>query len=240
MPAPKPRKMTAKEQIEILSAKITPGRFAKMRHAAANRTRRLTVVLEDIFQAHNAAAALRSCDAFGVQEVHFIENKYRLRISRNVDMGVSKWQDLIRHTSPTARYQKNGMPKDLETRPEEIANTRAALQGLKERGFRLAAAAVGAENSIGEIPTDKPVALLIGTELTGLSPAALEMADFEFSAPMAGFAQSLNLSVFAGICLDRLSDKMRREPSWYLSEAERDALLLNWLKISIADWQSFI
>lgn len=232
--------MTVKEQIKILSGRVSAPRFAKMRRAAENRTRRLTVVLEDVFQAHNAAAVLRNCDAFGLQEAHFIENKYRLRISHNVDMGVSKWQDLHRYTSPLARYCKNGMPKDLREYPEEAENTRAALRAVKARGYAIAAAALGAEASIDDVPVDRPVALLIGTELTGLSAAAMEMADFKFAMEMSGFAQSLNLSVFTGICLERLSSKMRGLPDWNLPEEERDELLLNWLKISIANWRDFV
>jgi len=60
--------MTTKEQIKILSAHVSESRFAKMLRAVSYRTRKLTVVLEDIFQPHNAAAVLRNCDAFGLQE----------------------------------------------------------------------------------------------------------------------------------------------------------------------------
>ena len=99
--------MTTQEQIKILSAKVSESRFAKMQRAASLRTRMLTVVMEDIFQPHNAAAVLRNCDAFGLQEVHLIENKFRMRISSNVDMGVSKWQDVFKYTSPLAKVQRN-------------------------------------------------------------------------------------------------------------------------------------
>lgn len=223
--------MTTREKIEELSGKITASRFAKMARAAENRTRYLTVVLEDIFQPHNAAAVLRNCDAFGLQEVHFIENKFRLRISDNVDTGVSKWQDVFRHTSPFARIQKNGMPKDHTVSPKEEANTRRALAEVKSRGYALAASVVGAEGGIDDIPLDRPLALMIGTELTGLTAAAREMADYTFSAEMLGFAQSFNLSVFSALCLSNLSARLRKTDKWKMSQAERDELLLRWLEL---------
>ncbi len=232
--------MTIQQQIEILSRQITQSRFEKMRRAANFRTRYLTVVLEDIFQPHNAAAVLRNCDAFGLQQVHFIENKFRLRISNNVDMGVSKWQDVFRYTSPLARIQRNGMPKDHNVYPEEVENTRRALDDIRAKGYVLAASVLGAKASLDDIPTDKPIALMVGTELTGLSETAQEMADISFSVDMLGFAQSFNLSVFSALCLSSLSRRIRENQQWQLSDFERDELLLNWLKISIPDWQKFI
>lgn len=232
--------MTTSEKIEILSARISPTRFAKMVHAAANRTRRLTVVLEDVFQPHNAAAVLRNCDAFGLQEVSFIENKFRLRISSNVDTGVSKWQTVRRYTSPLARIQKNGMPKDHTVYPEEVENTRRALSDLRSRGYVLAASVLGAPAKLPDVPLDKPLALMIGTELTGLSRAAQEMADFTFSVDMLGFAQSFNLSVFSALCLSNFSARGRLRPDWLLDAEQRNELLLEWLKISVSNWRDLI
>ncbi len=224
--------MTTREQIEILSRKITQSRFEKMSRVASLRTRALTVVLEDIFQPHNAAAVLRNCDAFGLQEVHLIENKFRSRISNHVDMGVSKWQDVFKYTSPLARIQRNGMPKDHNVYPEEIENTRNALNAIRSRGYVLVASVLGAKSTLDDIPTDKPIALMVGTELTGLSQTAQEMADYSFSIDMLGFAQSFNLSVFSALCLSRLSERIRACDNWKLSEQEREELLLKWLKIS--------
>ena len=76
--------MTASEKIEFLSAKLKPTRVELMRRALKWRTRRITVVLEDVFQSHNASAVLRSCDAFGIQEAHIIENRNKFIPSRNV------------------------------------------------------------------------------------------------------------------------------------------------------------
>lgn len=229
--------MPRHEKIEALCARLSPSRVALMRRALEWRTRRLTVVLEDIFQSHNASAVLRTCDALGIQEAHVIENRNRFVLSRNVDMGASKWMDVRRYALPTARRRRSNEPRELGIGEDCLANTRAALEGLKSRGFLLAASTLrpGASD-ISEVPVDRPVAVLIGTELTGLTRAAHDMADVLFSVPMLGFVQSMNLSVFSALCLSSLAGRMRaHSDEWKLSGAERDELMLDWLGRCLAD-----
>ena len=91
-------------------------------------------------------------------------------------------------------------------------------------------------SDISEVPVDRPVAVLIGTELTGLTRAAHDMADVLFSVPMLGFVQSMNLSVFSALCLSSLAGRMRaHSDEWKLSGAERDGLMLDWLGRCLAD-----
>ena len=102
---------------------------------------------------------------------------------------------------------------------------------MRARGYSIVASTLreGA-GGISDVPVDRPLALMIGTELTGLSQVAHENADFLFSIPMFGFAQSFNLSVFSALCLSDLSGRMRAlDDSWKLSDSEREALLLEWL-----------
>ena len=225
------------ESISRLSKRITPQRYEKMLRVLNCRTRRLTMVLEDVYQEHNASAVLRSCDAFGIQDVHIIENKYSLRLSRRVDMGASKWQTIHRYTSGDAKRVKGGTRKDYPETELHRRNTLAALEKIREKGYFLAASTLeeGAAG-IDDIPVDRPVAVLVGTELTGLSPSARNMADMAFSLPMLGFAQSFNLSVFSAICLSHLSEKMRAySRDWELPEDEKQELLLQWLKLSVSE-----
>ncbi len=222
---------SAKAQIESLAAEITPERYSKLLRALANRTRKICVVLEDVFQSHNAAAVLRNCDAFGIQDIWFIENKYKVKISDNVDMGVSKWQTIHKFTSSSAIFCRSGMPKPKVPQPFESENSRNALLEIKKRGYALVASVIDSSAvSLDSIPVDRPLALMIGTELSGLSPTALELADFKFTVPMLGFAQSFNLSVFSALCLSNLCRRMRElGDSWKLSEQEREDILLSWL-----------
>ncbi len=225
--------MTTKEQIRILSEHLTPERFAKMQYAANNRTKKLSIILEDIFQPHNAAAVMRSCDAFGVQNAYIIENRYPLKISNSVDMGTSKWMNIKRFksaTCTTAFEAKQRPPNEADAK-----NTKEALDFVKSQGYRIAAATLREDSiDLSDIPTDKPLAIMIGTELTGLSETAHKEADIAFKMDMLGFAQSLNLSVFSALCISTLSKKIRESnEDWKLPESERDELLLNWLRISV-------
>ncbi len=196
-----------------------------------NRTRKLTVVLEDIFQPHNTSAVFRNCDAFGVQDITTIENKYICRTSQSVDMGTSKWLTIHKYTSQEATLPKNGMSNKHIVTEVANANTIKALNDLKARGYFLAASTLqDGVGSIDDLPVDRPVALMLGTELLGLSEAAHSKADFLFSTPMLGFAQSFNLSVFSALCLENLSKRMRAlDDSWKLSETEKEEILLRWL-----------
>ena len=99
---------------------------------------------------------------------------------------------------------------------------------------------LGAPAKLSDVPLDKPLALMIGTELTGLSRAAQEMADFTFSVDMLGFAQSFNLSVFSALCLSNFSARGRLRPDWLLDAEQRNELLLEWLKISVSNWRDLI
>ncbi len=236
--------MTDLEKIRLLSGYITPERFTKMKRASQLRTRMITIVMEDIYQPHNAAAVLRTCDAFGIQDVYSIQNRYLLSISGEVDMGTSKWLDVFSYIAPCARRPKRGegMKKSGVSEAECAENTRRALSEIRGKGYILAASTLReCDCSLADLPLDKPLALMLGTELTGLSAEAESMADMRFSYPMCGFAQSFNLSVFAAICLADLCKRMRSSGnSWRLSKSDSESLLLKWLKKSVSGWERII
>ena len=217
----------AGDLLDRLAARLTPHRRERIEAVLARRTRWLTVALEDIYQPHNAAAVLRSCDGFGVQDVHVIENLNTLRLrapGSNVSMGTERWLTLHRH-----RLAKSA-PAEAAT---AHAATTEAAKILRARGYRIAALTLrGAPIDLADVPLDRPLALFIGTELTGLSDAAHEAADLTVKLPMEGFAQSFNLSVCAALCLYELTRRLR-DPrgkiAWPLPEAEKRLLLHDWL-----------
>lgn len=61
------------------------------------RTKYITVVLENIYQPLNASAVLRSCDCFGIQDVHVIENYNEFSPDTEVGMGASNWLSINRY-----------------------------------------------------------------------------------------------------------------------------------------------
>ena len=83
--------------LQYLSKHITPERLNLFKRIIENRTKHITVVLEDIYQSQNASAVLRSCDCFGIQDVHIIENRNEFKLDTEVSLGSSKWLTLTKY-----------------------------------------------------------------------------------------------------------------------------------------------
>ena len=176
------------------------------------RTRFITIALEDVYKPQNASAVIRTCDCFGIQDIHVIVNKYKFDISDNVTQGASKWVDLIHYDN------------------QEVDNTRAAYENLKKEGYRIYATIPDKRaKSLPKLSVKNKMALIFGSELDGLSRYAIDNADEKLFIPMKGFTQSLNLSVSAAIMLYDLVNKLYESNiSWHLSDEEKRALKLKW------------
>lgn len=206
-----------RSRIAWLSRFVTEQRFETMRSVLANRTRYITLLLEDIYQPHNASAVLRTCDCFGVQDVHIVENRNAYRINPDVELGTAQWLSLHRY----ARTDNN---------------TPAAIERLRAAGYRIVATTPHGETvSLDDFDvTAAPTALLLGNELDGLSQDALQAADLRLSIPMYGFVESFNISVSAAIILSRMVHDLRRSGTgWQLDNDEQDRILLTWLRRSL-------
>ncbi|MGE5424399.1 MAG: TrmH family RNA methyltransferase [Syntrophothermus sp.] len=202
-----------KELLEFLSSFISENKRNKFVEYIRYRTRHLTIVLEDIYQPHNASAVLRTCDCFGIQDIHIIENTNRYQVNPDVALGSSKWLTL-------KKYNKEGN------------NTRPCLEQLRSRGYKIVATSPHKKDYTPEtLPLDQKVALVFGTELEGLSETALEMADDYVKIPMFGFTESFNISVSAALFLYSLTGRLRNsEINWQLSEDEQLDTLISWTK----------
>ena len=202
--------MTSDEElIEFLGEYVTDNKREKIAAALEQRTRYLTIVLEDIYQPHNASACLRTCDCLGVQDVHIVESHNVYQPNQGVAMGSSKWLTLNRYRSVSA-----------------------AVETLKKRGHRIVATVPGREGfDPATLPLDRPVGLLFGTEEEGLTEAAIELADEFLALPMYGFTQSFNISVTVAVVLSRLVERLREsERQWRLEAAEKTSLTLGWYR----------
>lgn len=207
---------TRRRLLEYLETLITENRKQKFGEVLAGRTRHITIVLEDIFQPHNASAVLRTCDCFGIQDVHIIENKNKYEVNPDVALGSSKWLSLYKYN-----HSEN--------------NTAACLNHLKEQGYRIIATTPHQDDyTPATLPLDPKFALVFGTELDGLTPTAMDLADGFVKIPMFGFTESLNISVSAAIFLHTLSNRLReRDNSWHLSEEEYLKVRLEWALQSV-------
>ncbi len=207
----------SQELIKYMEAFVSERRRGRLQEVLAERTRHMTVVLEDVYQAHNASAVLRSCDCFGVQDVHFIENKNKFRISEDVSMGSTQWLTINKYDA-------------------EENNTVKCISELKKKGYRIIATTPHKDDcTIAELDVTKPFALVFGTEINGISETVFEMADEFVKIPMYGFTESFNISVCAALCMYELTTRIREQNIPYqINEAEKQEIYLEWLKASVA------
>lgn len=205
--------------IDYLRGFITADRWQTICNVLDKRTRHLTVVLEDIYQPHNASAVLRSCEGFGIQDVHIIENKNEFDPSKSVTIGADQWLTLY-------KYNKTG-----------VNNTKRCYSWLRQKGYRIIATSPHVKDiPVNEVELDQKTALVFGAEYTGLSDFALEHADGYAKIKMSGFSESFNISVSAAICLYEASKRLRAsEVNWKLSKEESLSLKLDWLEQSIRE-----
>jgi len=202
--------------LEHLMSFVSEERKKRFEDIIKHRTRHITVVLEDIYQPHNASAVLRTCDLTGVQDVHIIENKNIYDVNPEVALGSSKWLNLI-------KYNK------------EESNTLEAFNRLRKKGYKIVATTPQKDAmDLDSLPIDNKIAVAFGTELTGLSEVAINAADDYLRIPMFGFTESYNISVSAAITLFTLTQRLRKSNiSWRLKEIELTNILLDWARNSI-------
>lgn len=171
---------------------LTPERKSRFEQVARNRQKGLTVVIEDVFDPYNIGAITRTCDTFGIQQVHVIfetQPEFNPKeVGKNSSTATNKWIDYRIHHQ-----------------------TESALQSLKDEGWTLAATVIDEDaESIYEADlTDPKLAILFGNEKEGLTPRAIGMADRKVTIPMFGIAQSMNISVSAALFLYEITRQRR-------------------------------
>ena len=199
---------------EYLNEFITENKYKKIQSISQMRTRYMSVLLEDIFQPHNASAVVRSCECFGIQDLHIIENKNKYKLNPDVVLGSSKWVNMKQYNTPNTN------------------NTEVAMSKLKSQGYRIIATTPHTEKELDDIDvTQGKFVLMFGTEADGLTDYALEHADERVKIPMYGFTESFNISVSAALCMNFLGTKVRKSGvHWKLSDDELAELRLDWTK----------
>ncbi len=214
----------ARALLRYLEQFVTAERSARMDAVLAQRTRFVTLGIEDIYQPQNASAVVRSCDGFGVQELHIIENRNRYRVNPQVALGSSQWVELIRY---------NGR---RDSGNESRANTVQAVAALRDRGYRIVASPPHRDAHTPEtVPLEQGrLAVFFGNELNGLSDTMLSAADEHLRIPMYGFVESFNISVAAAVTMSGITRRLRdSRVQWRLSPNERTAIKLQWLRAQI-------
>ena len=205
--------MTDKELLtEHIWSFVTDNKKEIFNKVIEDRMRHITVVLEDVYQPQNASAVLRSCDCFGIQDLHVIESRNTYKVNPKIVMGASKWVDVNSHP-----------------------NTTSCIDDLKNQGYQIVATTPHTDDvDIYEFDPSKKSAIFFGTEMQGLSDEVLEKADAFVKIPMYGFTESFNISVAAALCLNEITHNLRQsDTNWQLSNDEKIDLKLRWGKSCI-------
>jgi tRNA (guanosine-2'-O-)-methyltransferase len=198
--------------LEHLLSFLTERRKNLFEEVISKRTRHFTIATEDVYQLHNTSAVMRSCDVFGIQDLHVIEEKVSKKIDREIAMGAQKWVNIDRHNS-----------------------TKECIDNLKENGYQIIATTPHNNSAeLKDFDISKKSAFFFGKEKEGLSDIVLDAADGYLKIPMYGFTESLNISVAAAIILQTLVSKLKDSNiDWELSEQEKNQIRLHWVKMSI-------
>ena len=203
------------DRYDLLSPYLTDARKQRFAEVLGQRTNWVTAVTEDLFDPHNISAVLRSCDGFGIQSAHIIEVNNPYRVSPGVAKGAAKWLDIERHTDTTH-----------------------ALRDLKSRGFAICCTTPHTDDTTPEeLPLDRPVALVFGSEGPGITDAARAEADHFVRIPMYGFTESFNNSVAAALTLQTITRRVREREdlNWQVPTEEHARILGDWASRTVKD-----
>lgn len=200
------------ELLKHLETYLTERRKDRFKKVISERTRHFTVVTEDVYQLHNTSAVMRTCDVFGIQDLHVVEERLGKRVDKEIAMGAQKWVSLNRYHSITD-----------------------CVKNLKKSGYQIIATTPHNDSTLlHEFDVTKKSAFFFGKESDGLSETVLNAADGFLKIPMYGFTESLNISVSAAIILQSVVSKLKQsDVKWQLSEAEKPEIEMEWVKRTI-------
>lgn len=201
--------------LDYLGQYITAHKKSVIEKVLSKRTRHLTVVLEDIFKPHNASAVIRTCDCFGIQDIHIIEKTDQYKVNPFVTRGASQWVDLHKHYKPGSNSVDN------------------CFKTLREKGYKIyGTSPTPTSLPIYELQPEEKLALVFGNEHEGISEEVKSKVDGLVHIPMLGFTDSFNISVSASIILYDLVKKAEslNLPDFYLSEPEKNTLRMKWYR----------
>ena len=185
---------------------ISERRMKRLQNTVSNRLDKLTIVAEGTHLRHNLSAIIRTAESFGVADVHLISSEEH-KMS-GAAKGSERWVNLIIHK-----------------------NTKQCFDYLKLRGFKLFVADFQSTSYTPDtVPVTHPVAIVMGTELVGVSQDARAMSDGSIIIPMYGLTQSLNVSVASACLLQRISTRMREVDFGTMSLPDQTQLLNQWIE----------
>ena len=209
-----------RERLDYLTKFITDERRVVLERTVNSRTHYMRILTENMFHPQNASAIMRHCEAFGIQQIHTVEDRCKFDPSVNIVRGTQKWVDVEHHDT-----------------------TAEALAALKTEGYRIVATTPHRCSATPETfdVTKGKFALVFGTEHAGISDEVIAAADDFLMIPMCGMVESLNVSASAAILIYMLSERIRQTvDGWQLTEEQKLKLLTRWTMSSVRDYERIL
>lgn len=153
-------------------------RRARLTEVLGGRLNSVTLLLDELDNSHNRAAIVRTCDAFGIQQIHALQPGSQFEIHHGAAAGTERWVDV-----------------------HPYASAQSAVQILEQGGFELIATHPDGELTPEQLRGIEKPALILGNEHRGLHPVLAAAAKRAVRVPMRGFVESLNVSVTAALLL---------------------------------------
>lgn len=197
--------------LRYLSEYVTENKKKRFDQILSQRTRYLTIVLEDLFKSHNASAVMRTAECMGIQDIHVVEQRNTYDYNPYVLRGSGKWLTLKKYN-------------------DTDQNMKTCFDHLRKEGYQILATSPH-EYAVDyhDVQIDQKTAVVFGAEETGISDFVKAHADGFVKIPMQGFTESFNISVSAGIILENFNHQIRKKQyDYHLTADEIFALKLDW------------
>lgn len=193
---------------------MTPERLARIKQILDTRQPDLSVLTDQVHKPRNLSAIIRSCDAFGLANMHVVWPREGFRAFRKTAGGSYHW--VTTHTHPTMAE---------------------AVSELRSTGHKLYAAQLS-DRAIDYRQADftQPCTIIMGNEVDGVSAEAADQADEHIVIPMMGMVESLNVSAACAIILAE-AQRQRKEAGMFdqrrLPDEEYNRLLFCWCQPTV-------
>ncbi len=238
--------------VDFLAEYIPQRKQDLFRSVLQKRTRYLTVVLEDVYNTHNASACLRSCECFGIQDVHLVEIRNEYATNKDISVGAPRWLSLHQYRGNTGqnsqdclRHLKSAGYHIVATTPQQVNREQDDSRRIPVVRPDMVQPSSTSDNlddgvstvtTLDNYPLNQKTAILFGNEKEGLTKTAFELADEFLTIPLCGFTESLNLSVSVAVCLFELTRRLHNSKfDWQLSQEEQEELYATWITQMVGD-----
>ena len=167
---------------KLLHAEIAKNRLSEAEAAAPEGRFPLIAILDNIRSMYNVGSIFRTSDGSRIEAIYTV--------------------GYTPHP-PRKEIEKTALDATRTVPHKHFKTITEAINECKSKGMKIAALELTDNSrSIFELqPTDFPMALIIGNEITGVSEEGLGLCDFAINIPMFGAKHSLNVAVAYGVAV---------------------------------------